>query len=241
VREPERRGVLTGIVRKAVPMREVFAYIWENRATFLRHNIGFALLSLAAYSSGAWVPEFFRRTYHWPIPKTGMIYGIIVAIAGSAGLVVAGRMADAWRARGAANANVRMGTLIALCSIPVNALLYFAPSGEWAAFWLAPAAFLAAAPFGVAPAAIQQMMPAAMRGQASAVYLFVINLIGLGLGPTAVAVTTQYIFRRDDALRDSLALVTAAACLVAAGLLRSAWSPYLGSLERLRACATAND
>ena len=42
-------------------------------------------------------------------------------------------------------------------------------------------------PFGVAPAAIQQMMPNTMRAQATALYLFVINLVGIGLGPTIVA------------------------------------------------------
>lgn len=52
------------------------------------------------------------------------------------------------------------------------------------------------------------MMPNRMRGQASAVYLFVINIVGLGLGPTAVAITTQYVFGRDDAVSYSLAIVT---------------------------------
>ena len=66
---------------------------------------------------------------------------------------------------------------------------------------------LAAAPFGISAAAIQQMMPNPMRGQASAVYLFIINMIGLGLGPTAVAVCTQYLFKRDDAVNYSLLVV----------------------------------
>jgi hypothetical protein len=79
------------------------------------------------------------------------------------------------------------------------------------------------------------MMPAEMRGQASAIYLFVINLIGLGLGPTAVAACTQYLFRRDDALHYSLALVTAAACALGGMLLYGALKPFLASLERQRA------
>jgi hypothetical protein len=52
----------------------------------------------------------------------------------------------------------------------------------WATIWLVPACALAAAPFGIAPAAIQPTMPATMRGQASGIYLFFINLIGLGIG-----------------------------------------------------------
>src|SRR5262249_14605879 len=107
-------------------------------------------------------------------------------------------------------------------------------SPAWATFWLVPHVLIAAAPFGIAPAAIQQMMPAKMRGQASAVYLFILNLIGLGLGPTAVGVFIQHIFKRDDALKYSLAIVTLDACVLSVVLLCLALKPFLASLERLR-------
>ena len=60
-------------------------------------------------------------------------------------------------------------------------------------------------PFGLAPAAIQQLMPNTMRGQASSLYLFVINLIGLGLGPTVVATLTQDVFHDKNAVASLLA------------------------------------
>ena len=63
-------------------------------------------------------------------------------------------------------------------------------------------------PFGVGPAAIQEIMPNSMRGQASAVYLFVITMVGLGIGPTAVALCTDFVFGDDNALRYSLLIVT---------------------------------
>jgi hypothetical protein len=123
--------------------------------------------------------------------------------------------------------------LVALIGIPVSCLLYLAPSAGWATLWLAPGCIMAAAPFGIAAAAIQQMMPNPMRGQASAVYLFIINMIGLGLGPTAVAVCTQYLFRRDDAVNYSLLVVHLAALSLAAILLGGGLKPFLRSLDRL--------
>jgi len=88
VKEPIRRG----IVRQAsgIPFSEVFKYILENKRTFLSHNIGFGFLSLASYASGAWVPEFFRRDLHWEVQKTGVVYGTMVMIFGSIGIVGAG-------------------------------------------------------------------------------------------------------------------------------------------------------
>lgn len=55
------------------------------------------------------------------------------------------------------------------------------------------------------------MMPNAMCGQASAIYLFVITLIGLGIGPTAVAPVTDYVFGDDMAIRYSLFIVASVA------------------------------
>jgi hypothetical protein len=232
IREPKTRG---GSVHDTVPLGQVFSYIFANGWTFLLHNIGFGLLSLASYASAAWVPEFYVRTFHWNIKDVGWVYGCTVMVFGSLGIIGAGRVADYLRARGVANANIKVGLWIGLIWTPIHFLMLLAPSGIWATVWLVPAAVMAAAPFGVAPAAIQQMMPPNMRGQASAVYLFILNLIGFGLGPPAVAFFTQRVFHRDDALRYSMLIVFVTASLLAAGLLWSCLKPFLTSLGRLQA------
>jgi hypothetical protein len=57
--------------------------------------------------------------------------------------------------------------------------------------------FFGAFPAGGAAAVIQEITPGEMRAQASTLYLFVVNLIGLRLGPTAVALVTDFVFGRD--------------------------------------------
>ena len=231
IREPQTRG---GSLHPTVPIGKVFSYIFANAGTFLLHNVGFGLLSLASYASAAWVPEFYIRTFHWNIRDIGVAYGTIVMVCGSLGIIGAGRVADYLRARGRANANLYVGMWIGIIWIPIHFLMLLAPSGFWATVWLAPACVLAAAPFGIAPAAIQQMMPPNMRGQASAVYLFILNLIGLGIGPTAVAWCTQNVFHRDDALKYSMVIVLVTACTLGATLLGLCLKPFLTSLERLQ-------
>ncbi len=232
IREPEAGRVRAGAA--AVPMRKVFAYIGKNRRVFLLHNIGFGLLALSSYASAAWIPEFYRRHFHWDAGTTGIVYGSIVAVFGCLGIAGAGRIADHLRLRGRANANLLVGAVAGVVLVPLSCLLYLAPSAAWATIWLIPAAAFTAAPFGIAPAAIQQMMPASMRGQASAVYLFSVNIIGLGVGPTAVAFFTQHVFARDSAVPYSLAIVTSASCALGAALLYAGLRPFLASLDGLK-------
>ena len=94
--------------------------------------------------------------------------------------------------------------------------------------------FTIAMPFGVGPAAIQEIMPNSMRGQASAVYLFVITMVGLGIGPTAVALGTDFVFGDDNALRYSLLIVTTLAVLMSIILLAKSLKPYRESVTRLQ-------
>jgi MFS family permease len=240
VREPARRGmrVISNAegkqVAAQVPMKEVFGYLWQNRWTFICHNVGFALLSFSSYGSSAWIPTFFVRNHGWTEAQAGQVYGWIVAIFGTLGVAAGGRFADWMAERGRQDATMRTGLIVSLGWLAFGIFYPIVPNAYAAAALLIPTVFLTSAPFGVAPAAIQQMMPNAMRGQASAIYLFVVNLIGLGLGPTAVAMSTDYIFRNDQAVNYSLLLVNIVAHLLAAALLWLGIKPFLKSLDRLK-------
>ncbi|MDQ3201409.1 MAG: MFS transporter [Pseudomonadota bacterium] len=235
IREPARHGVGAGI---AVPLSEVGRYLRANKRTVLCHNFGFAGLAFAGYGSAAWVPTFFIRTYGWDAGQVGIVYGGIMAVFGCLGIVFGGRLADWMARRGTSDANMRVGLYAALGALPFVVAFPLMESAQWAAILVAPAVFFLSMPFGVAPAAIQEIMPNSMRGQASAIYLFVITLIGLGIGPTAVAVMTDYVFGDDMSLRYSLMIVTSIAVLSSVLLLSLSLKPYRDSVVHLQQWAT---
>ena len=72
-----------------------------------------------------------------------------------------------------------------------------------------------------------------MRAQVSALYLLAINLVGLGAGPTIVALLTDRVFGRDDAVHLSLLVVCLAAYLAGALVLRSGIGPMRASAAHL--------
>lgn len=231
VREPARRGVGAGV---AVPLAEVGRYLRANRRTVLYHNFGFAGLAFAGYGSAAWIPTFFIRTYGWDAGHVGVVYGSIVAVFGCLGIVFGGRLADWMAKRGRTDANMRVGLYAAMAALPCVASFPLMDNALWAAALMAPTVFCLSMPFGVAPAAIQEIMPSAMRGQASAIYLFVITLIGLGIGPTAVALVTDYLFADDQALRYSLLIVSTLAVASSLLLLAKGLQPYRESVLHLQ-------
>jgi sugar phosphate permease len=136
--------------------------------------------------------------------------------------------------RGRRDATMLVGLIVSLVWIPTGVLYPVVGDANLAATLIAPTVFLASAPFGVSAAAIQQMMPQTMRGQASAIYLFSVNLLGLGVGPSAVAIFTDYVFHDDKSVRYSLLIVATTAHLISAVLLWVGLKPYRRSLDYLK-------
>lgn len=236
VREPTRRGLVpTGQATPSVAsIRETWAYVLDNRTTFLCLNFGVALVTLNGYASTSWIPSLFLRRFEWNQGTTGTVYGLLIAISGTSGVVAGGCLADWWSQRGRVDATLRVAWLSTLCGLPFLILYPLAPTGTITAFLLIPTIFFGSMPFGVAPAAIQRMMPNTMRAQATAIYLFVINLIGMGLGPTAVALLTEHVFQNEKDLHYSLLIVGSSSYLIAAILLGISLKSYRRSLDYLQ-------
>ncbi|MGH9674029.1 MAG: spinster family MFS transporter [Bryobacteraceae bacterium] len=228
VREPERRGA----GKTPPPISEFAQYLSSNWRTMISHNVGFALISFSNYGAAAWIPTFYIRSFGWTARDIGLVLGAITATVGTLGIVAGGRFADWLGARGYRDATMRVGVLVSLAWVAPGVLIYLVRDATLSLVLLGVAQFFTSAPFGVAPAAIQQVMPPPMRGQASAVYLFFVNLIGLGLGPSVVAALTDYVFRDDAMVGWSLLVTTLAAHSISALLLWTGLRSFRESLDR---------
>ncbi len=237
IKEPIRRGLKAA---SSVSLGEVGQYVGQNWKTFLCHGVGFGLLALAGYGGSAWIPTFFVRVHHWKEADAGKVYGTITMIAGTLGVTLGGRFADWLARRGCRDSKMRVGMFAAMGWIPCGLLFPMMPNPKLAVLFLIPTVFCASIPFGVAPAAIQEMMPARMRGQASAIYLFIINLIGLGVGPTAIATVTQKVFKWDNSVGYSMMIVCATAQYLAALILWLGLKRFRQSMDRLQQWTASN-
>ena len=236
VKEPVRRVNFGGAAsaQTSIPFNQVVDYIRANRKTFIYHNVGFALCSFISYGGAYWIPSYLIRIHELTRQEAGLYYGTIVMVFGTAGIIFGGWLSGRMTVNGQADSKLKVGMLAAMLHVPFGIVYPLMPDATLALLFLCPAVFTAAMPFGVAPAAIQQMMPARMRAQGAAVYLFVINLIGLGLGPTAVAWCTDYVYGDPGKVHMSLLWVSTIFGVLAAFLLWKARAHFKNSLDYLK-------
>lgn len=224
VKEPPRKGRMvttgeTGATTPAasVPIREVAAFFLARRTAFLSHILGLTIYIMVVFSLNIWGPEYLIRTFGMARADAGMSFGILMIVMGTAGLLTGGALADRWYGKGMLDGYSRVILISMVGMLPFALGLAIAPTPAIGLACLGIATFFAAFQGGVAGGVIQLMTPNQMRGQAVALYFLVANLLGMGLGPTAIAALTDYVFQDDGALNNSLAL--GAAILVPLGAL----------------------
>lgn len=241
VREPIRRGVKhlrrpDGSLQPVqAPLRDVGRYLTANRRTILCHNLGFALLAFSAYGASSWIPAFMIRTHGWTEQRVGNAFGIMIMTLGTLGVLSGGVIADLLARRGVRSAKIWSGFIAAVIWFPFGVAFPLLENQTLVVAALAMSIYCSSMPFGCAAAAIQEVMPSNMRAQASALYLFITNLIGLGLGPSSVAWCTDYLFRDESMVRYSLLIVGVAAHIGSAAFLYAGTRSFGRSLDHLEA------
>jgi MFS family permease len=213
VREPRQRRT-GGQARLDRSRQSLASYLISRRQVYVPHFAAFSILGLLGTGIATWVPEFFLRKYGWSTDKTAMLFGSILAVCGGPAVLLGGWYADRRRSVGELDAPIRVaiGAIIplGLCA----ALMPNMARPEFAMVLLAGMIFSFGLFGALAPASIQMITPAGLRARVSAVFLFCTTLAGMGLGPTVVALLTDYVFGREQLLYKSLtalSLVTAPA------------------------------
>lgn len=229
LKEPERTKAQTEVV----PVADVIDYLKKNKKTVLSHNFGAALASIAGYGTLAWAPSYLIRVHGMTGAEVGLAFGLIVLFCGAGGVITGGIIADKLFKAGQVDAKIRVAMWAMIIGI-IPTLIYPLMSNlTMVLIFLAISTFFTNFIMGLGPAAIQEVVPNTMRGQFSALYLFIVNLIGLGLGPTLVALSTDYIFGLPEDVGYSLLFVTGTAMAGSAFLLGRCLPHYRHTIKSL--------
>ncbi|MFL5297430.1 MAG: spinster family MFS transporter [Phenylobacterium sp.] len=195
-----------------IPLAMVFTAL-EQRPTFWLFALGGALSAFVSYAHGQFFTPFFLRNHtpeltalagqfgmapapgKPPLGFVSLALGLSAGIGGAFGSWMGGRLADRLGARDVRNYAL-FPLLVPLVSTPI--LWFAAGTGNMAlalTLLIIPNIFVGGW-WGPVYGGVQSMVPPAMRALSAAVLLFVINMIGLGGGPTSFGITTDFMTNR---------------------------------------------
>jgi hypothetical protein len=166
--------------------------------------LGLALKTILSFGGAMWLPTFYVRRFGWDYSQIGYIQGTLWLLVAPLGAWFGAWLAERFAKAGRDDANMRVVFWSSICLIPVTALYPMMPEAWMAVIFATMQLFVASWVLGPQNAAIQIITPNQMRGQVTALFLFVFNVVGFGFGPTFVALITDNIYRSDELLHYSL-------------------------------------
>lgn len=203
-----RREARSGPAPAPVALGEVL-----RRSTILRwHVAGYAAFAVAANALTMWVPTLLADRFDRGLAEIGAIVGACAVGGGLVGTLLGGVAADALQRR-FPGGRLAFGAGAAVAFALSWVVLLQSSTLEVAVGALVVGMALGLAWLGPASADIQDLVDAPMRGTAIALYYFVVNVVGYGLGAPVIGAL------KDAWGGDAALLVCPAACLAAAALL----------------------
>ncbi len=230
VREPAR-GTFDAAASAAPSRRSLrVAALLAQKRSFWTLALGAACCSIMGYGVYFWMPSLMMRSYHLSLVQVAWSLSGMILISGVAGLWLGGYLGDRLgRSQRAAYALVP--AVAFLLSIPLYALGVLLPPSSGSLLILVLPLALALVWLAPTMSAVQHLVPPEMRATASAIFMFIINLIGLGGGSWLLGWLSDFfaVSHGTDSLRyailsgTSFYLVSALLYLYAAPQLAREW------------------
>lgn len=230
LREPARKGAKKGV---APSFGAVVRHLRDHVRAYGFLILGYSIFTLFWNGGVSWFPTLLIRVHGWSTADVGLRYGLVIMISGGTGVIFGGTLAAWMRRKGRADSNILAGILAVFIAVPAGIWGGMASSGWSVLAAVAVFQFGCAMPIGGMAAALQEVTPNQMRGQVTAIYLFVANFFGIGLGPTLVALATDRLFRDEMALGSSIAVTAVIAGPIALLLLMLSLRPYREMLAKV--------
>jgi predicted MFS family arabinose efflux permease len=221
VREPVRAPKSS----QTTPLKAVFPMLAKKRSFWLL-ALGAAFSSMLGYGFAFWFPQLLQRSFGLDLVQTSQFYGGVLLLGGVAGVLGGGMIGDRLGARDRGRF-ASIPALAFLLAVPLFAAGILSGSVALAfALFIIPQA-LAYVWLGPVITAVQHLVPAEMRATASASFLLINNLVGIGggtfaLGALSDALSSTY---GDGALR--IAMLIGLVCYLVAALLMALAAKHL--------------
>ena len=214
-------------------LSRAISHIRQKPQAYLYHFFGYSLYAFIWAGTAAWIPSHLIRNFDWTASQVGSSYGVLVVVFGLLGVTSGGWLCSKLRDCGFKDAEIRTGLIGVLLTMPFGVLAPLTSNTFLALIGFAGLTFFASFPWGAATAALQIITPNRLRAIISGFFLFLINMAGIGIAPTIIALITDIGFGDDTAVRYSLSIVVGIAAPMSAVLLWRGLKPFTDAVEEL--------
>lgn len=198
VREPVRGRFDTRAVELPRPSFWNVLRVLRTKPSFWTLSLGASAASMMGYGMFFWLPSFLVRSFGLRLLDASLGFGAIVLVGGVLGIWLGGVLADRFGAsRKAMYGLVPAAAFVATVPFYVSGVLSHSLS-TCAFLMLVPTA-LGLAWLGPVLSAMQHIVPHTMRVTTSAIFLFINNLIGIGLGLPLIGALSDVMHARFGA------------------------------------------
>ncbi len=185
---------------------EVLRHLW-SLPTFRHLTLAGGIYALAGYGFMTWVPAFLNRVHGLSIGEAGTWAGLMIGGAGAIGAFIGGQLCDRLAPRDM-RWQMWVPMIGGLLIVPFGLCFVLLDDVRLALAFYLPASIVGSFYVGPTFAVTQALAKLRMRALAAAIVLFVLNLVGLGLGPVAIGFANDMLAPTlgDAAVRYSLAV-----------------------------------
>ena len=208
IKEPVRGGLDGRALEAPATFGETLRTLREF-SSFRLFAIAAGLNAFSSYGIGNFMPSFLIRSHDFTSMQVGTSLALITGIGGAMGTYFGGVLADRYGANDK-RWYLWIAAIPGACSVPLMLSAVFVADPRLTLACLFFATMLGAFYLGPTIAISHNLVSPSMRAMASAILFFILNLIGLGMGPLVVGMISDALAPAygSESLRYSLGIVS---------------------------------
>ncbi len=205
VKEPARGGFDRQREHATPPSLMNIVQVLIKKPSFWLVSMGASCSSMMGYGLFFWLPSFFVRSYEMTLLSASLHYGVVLLVGGIAGIWAGGWFGDRFGQMKYSH-YVNIPALAFITAVPFYVLAMLSSQQMLTFLVLLVPTALGLVWLGPVISVIQHLVPPNMRATASAIFLFINNLIGIGIGTLAIGALSDVLQQQygDDSLRYSI-------------------------------------
>lgn len=230
VREPVRQGV-AHMPREAP--EPIVPFLRAQGPLLALLTVGYSMLGLVIAAYLTWIPAFLTRVHGWQVGEVGLIFGGLLVLCSTLGVLLGGAISAWFIRRGRPDGIVRTAIYGGLFCFPFAVSMPLVAADEMAVLLLGLACLGFGIFQGLPAATLQSITPNRLRARILALYLLVGNLVAFTIGPTAVALISDYWLRDPAKIGVAIAICSVVAIPVGVAALLAARTSFVRRIETL--------